>query len=252
MLAHIRSGSGPPLLLLHGIGLYARCWEPLRGRLERERDVTAVDLPGFGDSPPLEGTPSIPALADAVEGLIAELGLERPHVAGNSLGGGIALELGSRGAARSVCAISPVGFAAGREDAYARASLLAVHRMARTMDRHREVAYGGPVRRTALAALIFARPWGIPTEAAAGMNHATATGPGFLATLPEIARWTPVMPTCPTTIAWGERDRLLIASRQAPRAARMLPGARHVTLRGCGHVPMWDDPEQVAGVILGA
>jgi pimeloyl-ACP methyl ester carboxylesterase len=84
------------------------------------------------------------------------------------------------------------------------------------------------------------------------MSHATATGPGFLPTLPEVTRWRPVEPVCPTTIAWGEHDRLLIAARQAPRAARLLPRARHVTLRGCGHVPMYDDPEQVARVLLDA
>ena len=53
-------------------------------------------------------------------------------------------------------------------------------------------------------------------------------------------------------MAWGERDRLLIYSRQAPRARRMLPAARHVALPGCGHVPTWDDPEAVARVILEA
>ena len=51
---------------------------------------------------------------------------------------------------------------------------------------------------------------------------------------------------------WGERDRLLIFSRQAPRARRLLPQARHVTLTGCGHLPTWDDPEQVARVLLEA
>ena len=59
-------------------------------------------------------------------------------------------------------------------------------------------------------------------------------------------------PAVPTTVAWGERDRLLIFSRQAPRARRMLPDARHVVLHGCGHVPTWDDPEQVARVLLEA
>jgi pimeloyl-ACP methyl ester carboxylesterase len=48
--------------------------------------------------------------------------------------------------------------------------------------------------------------------------------------------WRPVVPL----LAQGRR--LLIASRQAPRARRALPAARHITLRGCGHVPMWDDP----------
>jgi pimeloyl-ACP methyl ester carboxylesterase len=55
---------------------------------------------------------------------------------------------------------------------------------------------------------------------------------------------------CPVTVAWGAKDRLLIYSRQSARARRLLPDARHVTLHGCGHVPTWDDPEQVARVLL--
>jgi pimeloyl-ACP methyl ester carboxylesterase len=51
------------------------------------------------------------------------------------------------------------------------------------------------------------------------------------------------------TVAWGSRDRLLLYGRQAPRARRALPGARHVTLAGLGHVPSFDDPELVAEVI---
>ena len=96
--------------------------------------MVAVDLPGFGASPPLDGTPTVEALAAAVEAL----GLERPHVAGNSLGGGIALELGRRGSARSVCAISPIGFAAGREGHYARAILRAIRAMTRALERRAE------------------------------------------------------------------------------------------------------------------
>jgi pimeloyl-ACP methyl ester carboxylesterase len=145
-----------------------------------------------------------------------------------------------------------VGFWAGREDAYSRATLRAIYAMARALDPYASTAYGGPVRRTVLTNLIFSRPWRIPVEEMATGNHATASGPGFLATLPEISRWRPAEPACPATVAWGDRDRLLIASRQAPRAARALPRARHVALRGCGHVPMWDDPEQVARVILEA
>jgi len=105
-------------------------------------------------------------------------------------------------------------------------------------------------RRTLLASLIFSRPWRISPEHGAAMNHATASAPGFLPTLPNVHRWRPSSPVCPATVAWGERDRLLIYSRQAPRAARLLPRARHVTLTGCGHVPMTDDPGQVARVIL--
>jgi pimeloyl-ACP methyl ester carboxylesterase len=248
MLAHSRTGSGPPLVLLHGIGLDRSAWDPVVPLLAREREVFAVDLPGFGATPPLPGTPTVEALATAVE----ELGLERPHVAGNSLGGGIALELGRRGWAGSVCAISPIGFAAGRERAYARGLLRSIHTMARALDPVAEASYGGPARRTLLASLIFARPWRIPATAGAQMNHATARCPGWHATLPAVTSWTPQMPPCPTTIAWGQRDRLLLTFRQAPRAQRRLPQARHVRLHGCGHVPMWDDPEQVARAILDA
>jgi pimeloyl-ACP methyl ester carboxylesterase len=248
MLEHSRTGGGPPIVLLHGIGLERHVWDPVVPLLAREHEVIAVDLPGFGASAPLAGPPTVAALAAAVE----ELGLERPHVAGNSLGGGIALELGRRGSAGSVCAISPIGFAAGRERAYARMTLDAMHAMASALDARAEIAYGGPARRAALMSLVLARPWRMPAEAAAHMNHCTARAPGWHATLPEVTAWRPQMPACPTTIAWAQRDRLLLAGRQAPRAARWLPQARHVTLRGCGHVPMWDDPEQVARAILDA
>jgi len=248
MLAHSRTGTGPPLVLLHGIGLDRATWDPVVPLLAREREVIAVDLPGFGETPMLGGTPTVEALAAAVEAL----GLERPHVAGNSLGGGIALELGRRGWARSVCAISPIGFAAGRERTYAQLTLKAIHAMASALDPRAETAYGGPLRRTALACLILARPWRVPAPAAGHMNHTTARAPGWAATLPAVTSWTPAMPGCPTTIAWGQRDRLLLTSRQAPRAQRRLPQARHVRLHGCGHVPMWDDPEQVARAILDA
>ena len=124
--------------------------------------------------------------------------------------------------------------------------------MASALDPRAEAAYGGPLRRTALMSLIVARPRNVPGPAAAHMNHAVANGPGWAATLPAVTSWTPRMPSCPTTIAWAEHDRLLLTSRQAPRAQRRLPGARHVRLHGCGHVPTYDDPEQVARAILDA
>ena len=248
MLAHTRTGSGPPIVLMHGSGLDRAVWDPVVPLLAREHEVYAVDLPGFGASPVLDGEPTVAALAAAVE----ELGLERPHVAGNSLGGGIAIELGRRGWAGSVCALSPIGFAAGRERAYARGLLKGIHAMAGALDPRAGLAYGGPLRRTALMSLIVARPRNVPGPAAAHMNHATASAAGWDATLPAVTSWVPGMPSCPTTIAWAEHDRLLLTARQAPRAQRLLPGARHLRLHGCGHVPTYDDPAQVARAILDA
>ena len=248
MVEHTRTGSGPPIVLLHGIGMNRTAWDPVVPLLAREHVVFAVDLPGFGSSAPLGETPTVAALAAAVE----ELGLERPHVAGNSLGGGIALELGRRGWAGSVCAVSPIGFAAGRERAYAQVTLKSIHAIASALDGRADTAYRSAAGRTALMSLIVARPRNVPGHVGARWNHATADCAGWHATLPAVTTWRPEMPTCPTTIAWAQHDRLLLAGRQAPRARRWLPDARHVTLHGCGHVPTYDDPEQVARAILDA
>src|SRR5215218_9032011 len=147
-LAYIRRGSGPTLLLIHGVGFQRQMWEPVLDRLARERDVIAIDLPGFGDSPPLAHTPSVEALAAAVAEFLDGLGVERPHAAGNSLGGGIALELGRQGRARSVCVLSPAGFGTMREGTWARMLLLSSRRAAQRFNRHAELVVGGPVRRT--------------------------------------------------------------------------------------------------------
>ena len=241
-LAHDRIGEGPPLVLLHGIGMSRTMWRPVVPLLAREREVIAVDMPGFGESPP--GPHTLSGLADTVAAFAASLGIDRPHVAGNSLGGGVALTLGAAGRARSVCAVSPVGFDAGRERAYGRAVLA----LSRLLAPATPLLAGTRAARTLTCPHVAARPWQIPREDILRWGRATAGARSYWALLR--ADWTVEPPACPTTIAWGDRDRLLIFSRQAPRARRRLPAARHVTLRGCGHVPTWDDPEQVAQVLL--
>jgi pimeloyl-ACP methyl ester carboxylesterase len=109
-----------------------------------------------------------------------------------------------------------------------------------------------PLLRSGLCAHVAARPWRVPAADTALWTRVYADAPGFWPLLRTAPEWHVSAPACPTTIAWGERDRLLIFSRQAPRARRMLPAARHVTLEGCGHLPTWDDPEQVARVLLEA
>src|SRR5215210_7372828 len=170
-LAHVRRGSGPPLLLIHGIGSQWPMWEPVLDRLARERDVVAVDLPGFGDSAPLPGTPSVEALARAVAQFVGGLGLERPHAAGNSLGGGVALEMARQGEARSACVLSPAGFGTMREGRWARMLLSSSRRGAQRFDRHAELMVGGPVRRTLGYWHLAGRPWRIPADEAAGALH---------------------------------------------------------------------------------
>ena len=82
------------------------------------------------------------------------------------------------------------------------------------------------------------------SPAAPGLRPRPRAGVAYRAVVPG--------PACPTTIAWGDRDRLLLFARQSARARRLLPEARHVVLPRCGHVPTWDDPERIAGVLLEA
>jgi pimeloyl-ACP methyl ester carboxylesterase len=252
MLNYVRQGHGEPLVLVHGIGSQWQMWQPVLERLSAERDVVAIDLPGFGASPILDGEPTVGALADAVSACAAGLGIERPHVAGNSLGGGIALELARTGRARSATGLSPIGFAYGRERPYAVAMLRTTRAFAGLLG----PAIDPPLRTAAGRALLlghlFGRPWRIPAEEAIGATHNFVGSPGFDATLPHVAAfdWDQGdVDGVPVTVAWGSRDMLLIP-RQAGRARQRMPRARHVWLRGCGHVPTWDDPEQVAGVLL--
>ena len=253
-LNHDRRGAGEPLVLIHGIGSQWPVWTPILDRLASERDVISVDLPGFGGTPQDATVPSVEGFADRLDAFFTELGLERPHVAGNSMGGGIALELARRGVVRSATAISPIGFWTARERAFCQASLRQGRTAAKLLSPVVPAAMANRVTRTLLLAQLAGRPWRMPPADAVVALRALVAAPAFDEALAQFSRHLFHDPQelrdLPVTVAWGERDALLIYARQAPRAARMLPRARHVTLTGCGHVPFHDDPEQVATVVL--
>ena len=173
-LSHFRTGSGPPLLLLHPLGMANIVWRPVVPLLAREREVIALDLPGFGASP--QGPHTVEGLAHCVAAFAAGLGLERPHVAGNSLGGAVALAMGEAGTVGSVCALSPVGFASDREGTYARAVLAATRGISRVLLPVAATLARSAVMRTLLSSHAVARPWRIPPEDLVewGRNYAKA------------------------------------------------------------------------------
>ncbi len=110
-LAFDRTGTGEPLILLHGQGFSRRSWDPVIAGLAVDLDVIAVDLPGHGDSPrqPRDRGNTPHDLAIAVAELLDELSIPTAHVAGNSSGGWVALELGRLHRAQTVTALSPAG-----------------------------------------------------------------------------------------------------------------------------------------------
>jgi pimeloyl-ACP methyl ester carboxylesterase len=124
-LVHDRRGTGEPLVLLHGLGSRWQAWNAVLDRLAEHHEVLAVDMPGFGASPPMPAgrRADNSGLTRAVADWIADQGLDRPHVAGNSTGGGIALELAAQGAVASATAIAPIGFWSRRERQFCQASL---------------------------------------------------------------------------------------------------------------------------------
>lgn len=253
-LAHHRAGDGPPLVLMHGIGMSWEAWQPVLSRLEAEREVIALDLPGFGASPtPPPGTPPGSAsLARLVIAFLDELGLSRPHVAGVSLGGLLAIELALRGRAASATALSPAGFHNRREGAFQRASLGATVRLARRIAPAAEGLTRQAWQRRLLMSQFYFHPNRVPAADAALALRALAGATWFEATARAItaAPFTgPARVGVPMRIAWAEHDRLLVR-RQSLRALRALPDADLTLLHGCGHVPMYDDPEQVAEVLL--
>lgn len=134
-MSYARVGTGEPLLLLHGIGHHRQAWDPVVHILAAEREVIAVDLPGFGESPALPDglTHDLGTVVPTLGGLCEALEIERPHVAGNSLGGLLALELGREKLVRSVTAISPAGFWSPVERRYAFGVLLAMRQGARRL-----------------------------------------------------------------------------------------------------------------------
>ncbi|MET9205144.1 alpha/beta fold hydrolase [Streptomyces bacillaris] len=249
-----RTGTGEPLVLLHGIGHHHQAWEPVTRILAAEREVIVVDLPGFGASQGLpDGVPySLETVPSIFGALFGALGLDRPHVAGNSLGGLFALELGRTELVRSVTALSPAGFWNEPERRYAFATLRAMRRAALALpvpaiERLSRSAAG----RTALTSTIYARPGRRSPEAVVAETLALRGATGFHQTLAagRGVTFTDEVKGIPVTVAWGTRDRILLR-RQGVRAKHVLPDARLVRLPGCGHVPMNDDPALVARVIL--
>lgn len=95
-LSYERSGSGAPLILVHGMGSASTAWKVIRPALEEKFQVTAIDLPGHGKSDFDPNQAMDPySLALLITKQMDELGIEKAHIAGNSLGGWIALELGA-------------------------------------------------------------------------------------------------------------------------------------------------------------
>ncbi|HEX3829243.1 MAG TPA: alpha/beta hydrolase [Sporichthyaceae bacterium] len=251
-IAYTRAGEGPVLLLIHGIGSRKEVWAPLLPYLTGHREVVSIDLPGFGASPLRPGQDlTVRGLTAAVVEFCAAIGAARPHVAGNSLGGWVALEMGRLGAVASVTGISPAGLWRGRVPRYTKWQVRGIHDMPARLDPVLAPLTRIAPLRMALTANVVGRPWRMPRQALLADAAAMVGAEGFERTLAATSgkRFTGGMVIdVPVTIAFGTRDVIL---GPGCRVREELPAhTRWLTPRGWGHLPMWDDPAGVAGVIL--
>jgi pimeloyl-ACP methyl ester carboxylesterase len=254
MLAYERHGSGEPLVLLHGVTHRRQAWYPVLDELAEQREVVLVDLPGHGESPPfvLDGLPVKEALRRDFEGFLSALGLERPHLAGNSLGGLVALHAAANGRARSVTALSPAGFWRDEADfAYTRRFFVGLLALADRLGPSAERAARTRLVRQVVYSSLMAHPSRVPTDHVIGDVRAFMYARPTLRTMLAAAEpfTEPIPRDVPVTVAWSGRD-LVLPRWQAETAKRRLPRAEHVVLRGVGHVPMFDSPSVIAQVLL--
>jgi pimeloyl-ACP methyl ester carboxylesterase len=250
-LSLTRSGSGEPLLLLHGMGSSRRDFTAVLPDLLERFDVLNVDLPGIGESPHLAERPTVSALTDAVERTLDAEGVGRVHVLGNSLGARIALELACRGRALSVVAIAPSGLNVPQERLFQGIGMGTARIVLRTMDPLIASLSRSALGRTALLAPLKARPWSTSPEEAIGAREGFSESRDFWRTVV----WSLMLDVprgldrieCPVTLVQGAAD--WIASGQTVRYLPLIPGARFTPLLMAGHAPQSDRPATIARLV---
>lgn len=251
-----RGGSGTPLLLIHGFTVTWRTWKPVLPQLEKHHDVIAPTMLGHsGGSPFDDGVlPTVDALVDGVEAELDRLGLDKVHIAGNSMGGWVALELARRGRAKSVVAFSPGGAWSSGPRMTALLVGFRVGIAAATAFGHRAERLAlTPKGRRILASRQFEHPERVePAELIADIR-ALKDAPmlrSILNGLTERSLEPLPDPGCPVRIVWAQRDRVIPYEQYGVPIMKLVPSAELVILNGVGHVPMGDDPEAVSRLIL--
>ncbi len=255
---HIRRGTGQPLLLIHGLGGNRRSWNPILDDLAASREVIAVDLPGFGETPPLSGEVSIGTLADAVTQFVSAHGLAGVDAVGSSMGARLVLELARRGGViGAAVSLNPGGFWEGWQRHAFYASIFASIRLVRLLQPVMPFITGNAVTRTMLFAQFSARPWLLSPPVTLDEMRSYAASPSFDELLHQLAygqtqQGAPAGTVRhPLVIGWGRQDRVCFPV-QARRALELFPDARLHWFERCGHFPHWDAPRETTRLILDA
>jgi pimeloyl-ACP methyl ester carboxylesterase len=256
LINYVRRGQGKSLLLVHGLGSNWRSWQGIMEPLAARRSVTAIDLPGFGKSPPLEGEVSVQTLADALAQFLREHELIGTDAAGSSIGARLLLELASRGGVvGAVVSLGPGGFWLGWERFLFAASVSLSRRLARNLHFAMPTLISHDWSRRLLLAQFSVQPAALPASMILEEMRSYASARSFEAVLHALLRGPAQLGADagrmarPLVIGWGRLDRVCLP-RQAARALQLFPGAHLHWFERCGHFPHWDAPEETTRLIL--
>jgi pimeloyl-ACP methyl ester carboxylesterase len=254
-------GDGPPLILFHGFADSADTWRRVLALLgRRDRRALALDLPGFGAADPLDEGPVLPqfdAFVAAALGHVAEEHGQPAIVAGNSLGGVVALRAGERhppDVLAGIVPIAPAGldmptwFQVIERDPVIRFVLQAPVPLPEFAVR---TAVGEAYRQ-----LAFAKPRGVAGEVVRTFTDHHRNRRSVLRFLQNGRRVLPELAApfaldriaCPVLLVWGDRDRM-VSHRGAQRVVEALPDTTYELLEGVGHCPQVEVPERVVALL---
>lgn len=241
-----------PLVLVHGFGGDKDTWLMLAGALPRHQPLVMLDLPGFGQASPIPGAAMSPVrLARSVALFLDHLGVERCHLAGNSMGGGVCLALSrlSPGRVRSLTLINSMGpdrddflGPSPYRDALDRGDNPLIPRTLTDAER--------------MLAFVMTRPPRLPrsmlrraaSDRVAMSDRLQAMFDGWMAAGEHAVPGDLSDLAVPALVLCGQRDRVIHPS--ISRAlARALPGAVLCELDGIGHLPQLEAPLSTARIV---
>ena len=247
--------SAPYILLVHGMGSAATAWKPLTPFLQERFNVITVDLPGHGKTPIIAGQAMDPiSIGELVVREVKEqFGVTEFDVIGNSWGGWIALEMAASfpDSVRSVTALAPAGFWLAtyvqRRPGASQFRLLTSRSAALApsflkYERSRKLGFGdvSPLWRD------------FSYELCLDATLAMANSPGYFPAWDGMLHKrfdSQIDSKIPVKIIFGDSDKTLPATTCQERT--MAPQhSKWIIFEECGHAPMWDNTEKVAGHVL--
>jgi 4,5:9,10-diseco-3-hydroxy-5,9,17-trioxoandrosta-1(10),2-diene-4-oate hydrolase len=247
----ISLGSGPPIVLIHGLTGSWQNWLEQLPVFARDHRVIAIDLPGFGASPMPSEKISIPGYARHVRALLGELGVERAVVVGNSMGGFIGVELAIQfpELVDRLVLVSAAGLSIAdmrHENVLAVLRRLEGRLAAYTgwIGAHSDALTRRPRARRMLLGLVAEHPERLAAPLIAEQVRGSGK-PGFIDALDALTDY-PIRDrlgeiTCPTLIVWGAKDHIIPVG-DADDFEQLIPDARKVVWPDTGHVAMFERP----------